>query len=64
MAVALDRHFLLVELACLCPAARRIGAMIEVVGCAAENAEETVVAALERAVVRQKAESSCRSPPS
>jgi hypothetical protein len=54
--VPLDRHLLLMQLVRLRPAAQRIGSVIEVVGRAAEDAEEAVVAALERAVVRQIAE--------
>jgi len=56
VAVPLDRHLLLVQLVRLRPAALRVAAVIEVVGGAAEDAEEAVVAALERAVVRQIAE--------
>ena len=56
VAVALDRHLLLMQLVRVRPAAGCIGTMIEVIGRAAENAEEGVVAALERAVVRQIAE--------
>ena len=56
VAVAVDRHFLFVELVGLGAAARVIGPVIEVVGGAAEDAEEVVVAALDRAEIRQEAE--------
>src|SRR5262249_51871256 len=56
VAVALDRHLLLVELAGRRALPGVIGAVIEIVGGAAEDSEEVVVAALERAEVRQIAE--------
>jgi hypothetical protein len=56
VAVPLDRHLLLVELARLRAGAQRVRTMIEIVGSAAEDPEELVVAALQWTEIRQKAE--------
>jgi hypothetical protein len=56
VAVPLDRNLALMELSRLGAAAGCIPTMIEIVGGARINAEELVVAALERAVIGQKAE--------
>ena len=56
VAVALDRHLLLMQLIGLRPSARMVGTMIEIIGGTAEDAEEMVVAALERTEIRQKTE--------
>src|SRR6267142_1458255 len=56
VAMPLDRNLSFVQLARLRAAACRIAPMIEVVGGARINAEELVVAALQRAEIRQQAE--------
>jgi hypothetical protein len=56
VAVPLDRHLLLVELARLRAGAQRVRTMIEIVGSAAEDPEELVVAALQWTEIRQKTE--------
>src|SRR5262249_9658848 len=54
--VTLDRDLALMELTCLRTTLCCIGAVIEIVGCAGIDAEELVVAALDWAEIRQKAE--------
>jgi hypothetical protein len=56
VAVPLDGHFLLMQLVGLGAVASGIGPVVEIVGGAAQDSEEAVVAALERAEIRQEAE--------
>ena len=56
IAMPLDRNLLLMQLKRLIAAARMVETMIEIIGGAAENPEEMVIAALERAEFRQEAE--------
>jgi hypothetical protein len=56
VAVPLDRHLLFVKLARLRAGAQRIRTMIEIVGSAAEDAEEVIVAALQWTEIRKVTE--------
>jgi hypothetical protein len=54
--LALDRHLLLVEAPGLGAAACEVGAVVEIIGGASDDAEEMVVSTLERPEVRQGTE--------
>ena len=56
VAVPLDGHFLLVQLVGFGAVAPGIGAVVEIVGGAAKDSKEVVIAALERAEIREEAE--------
>ena len=56
VAVPLDRHLFLMELVCVVATACGVRTVIKIIGTAAVYSEEVVVAALERAEIRQEAE--------